>query len=116
MINFLNVKKDLPIVAHKVKYDRDKVLFKAFKKLGIENMMPKKERWRCTLVMCEREQEIISKSLEECVNHFNIKGRKDERLHDSMEDCLLTAQVYMELMKIAPPKIGELGFDFEEKD
>ena len=66
--------------------------------------------------MCERVPEILTKSLDECVKHFKIKGRKDKTIHDSGEDCLLTAQVYMELMKIAPPKIAELGFDFEEKD
>ena len=33
MINFLNEYKDLPIVAHYVNHDRDRVLTKAFKKL-----------------------------------------------------------------------------------
>ena len=87
MVNFLNVKKDIPIVAHKVKFDRDQVLRKAFMKLGIENMMPKKERWRCTLDMCDRVPDIFTRSLDECCKYFGLKGRDIEKTHNAVEDC-----------------------------
>ena len=41
LVNFLNERKDQPIVAHSVKYDRDKVLKPAFKKLDVLGMMPR---------------------------------------------------------------------------
>ena len=41
--------------------------------------------------MCDRDQEIQTRSLDECVKHYKIQGRADINKHDSMEDCLLTA-------------------------
>ena len=46
--NFLNIHPDFPIVSHNVKYDRDKVLRKAFEKLDAAHLMPPEKRWRCT--------------------------------------------------------------------
>ena len=37
LLNFLNERKDLPIVAHYVKYDRDDVLKPAFERLGMKD-------------------------------------------------------------------------------
>ena len=73
--------------------------------------MPRKDRWRCTLAMCERDPNIFTKSLDECLSHFGLKGRNEKLLHDAREDCELTAQVYMKLMQLPPMKIAKLGFD-----
>ena len=74
--------------------------------------MPRKDRWRCTLAMCDRVPDIFTRSLDECCEHFGIKGRKKNKAQDAVEDCTLTAQVYMKLMEIPPMKMGKLGFDF----
>ena len=50
---FLTECLDYPIVAHGVKFDRDKVLKPAFKKAGASHLMPPDARWRCTIDMSE---------------------------------------------------------------
>ena len=53
LVNFLNQKKDLPIVAHNVKYDRDQVLTPAFKRVKTEGFLPPEGRWKCTFEMTD---------------------------------------------------------------
>ena len=45
--------------------------------------------------MCDRDPNIFTKILDECLSHFGLKGRNEKLLHDAREDCELTAQVYM---------------------
>ena len=116
MVNFLNVKEDLPIVAHVARFDRDDVLAKAFEDLKMYDKMPKKERWRCTFEYSDRVPEVETRSLDELCKHFGIKGRADEDTHDAVEDCELTAQVYMKLMLIPPLKMATLGLGPFEED
>ena len=61
--------------------------------------------------MCDRVPEIETRSLDECCEYFGLKGRDMKKTHNAVEDCQLTAQVYMKLMDICPMKIGKLGFD-----
>ena len=77
LINFFDRKKDLPIVSHSVKHDRDKVLNPLFKKLGLEDKMPLKERYRCTVAMCDRLPDIEDRHLDQVLKYFKIPGRKD---------------------------------------
>lgn len=53
LVNFLNVKKDLPIVSHNVDHDRNKVLKKAFNRMELLDLLPKDDRWECTFMMAK---------------------------------------------------------------
>ena len=114
-MNFLNEKKDLPIVAHHVKYDRDDVLKPAFDRLGIKSRMPKDDRWRCTFMMTAREPKIKKRSLDAILEHYRFKSRANTDAHDAVEDCQLTAKVYMKLVQLPPPKTSQLGFEFNKE-
>ena len=111
LLNFLNEKKDLPIVAHFAKYDRDQVLLPTFKRLGMEKMMPPVERWRCTFEEAERVPDVKIRDLDTLLEHFGFEARDEDVLHNAVLDCQLTAKVYMELMKLPPRKVSELGFE-----
>ena len=110
---FLNKHKDLPIVAHGVKHDRDKVLTQAFKKVDNLDALPPKERWRCSLDLAD-EKKIPTKykSLDDLLVHFNLAKRDEDVKHDALKDARLAAQVYMCLMKAPKPKKTTLGFPF----
>ena len=110
LLNFLNEKKDLPIVAHFAKYDRDQVLVPTFQRLGIEKMMSPLERWRCTFELAERVPEVKIRDLDTLLEHFGFEARDEDVLHSAVRDCQLTAKVYMKLMKQPPLKVTELGF------
>ena len=51
------------------------------------------------------------KSLDNLLEHFGFEPRDEDVLHNAILDCQLTAKVYMELMKLPPPKVMELGFE-----
>ena len=115
LLNFLNDKKELPIVAHHVKYDRDDVLKPAFDRLGIKNKLPKDDRWRCTFLMSERDPKIKQRSLDAILKHYRFKPRANKDHHDAVEDCQLTAKVYMKLVKLPELKVSKLGFEFNKE-
>lgn len=77
LLNFLNVKKDLPIVAHCIKFDRDQVLKPAFKKLEMVDQMPEDTRWRCTLNMCDRVPDLDNMSLDGLLEYFGFEPRDE---------------------------------------
>lgn len=108
-MNFLN-EKNLPIVAHNVEYNRDDVLKPAFERLGIKSRMPKDDRWRCTFMMAERDPKIKVRSLDAILKHYRFKPRKNLDAHDAVEDCQLTAKIYMKLIALPPPRIPEPGY------
>ena len=113
LVNFLNEHPDLPIVAHKVKFDRDEVLKPAFKKVENDERLPKKERWRCTLAMAKVYGKIPVCFLDECLKHFKIEGRGDD-LHDAVTDARLAGELYMALMNQPVKKTRSLGFTIEQ--
>ena len=114
-MNFLNEKRDLPIVAQNVKYDRDDVLKPAFDRLGIKSKLPNDRRWRCTYLMSERDPKIKVRSLDAILRHYRFKPRTKKDHHDAVEDCQLTAKVYMKLAKLPELKVSKLGFEFNKE-
>ena len=48
LMNYFDINKDFPIIAHNVEYDRDKVLIPAFKKVDNLARLPPNDRWKCT--------------------------------------------------------------------
>jgi DNA polymerase III epsilon subunit-like protein len=48
LMNFLNLHRELPIVAHNAKHDRDQCLKPAFEKVGNLKNLAEEERWKCT--------------------------------------------------------------------
>ena len=99
LMYFLNAFKDQPIVAHYVEHDRDQVLSKAFEKASSQDILPPKDRWRCTFEMAKQLPGIKTCQLDDVLEYFNYERRDPEAKHDALEDCRLTAKVYMEMMK-----------------
>ena len=89
-MNFLNEEKDLQIVAHNVRYDRDFVLAKAFKKVGNEDKLPSIDRWDCTQLMAAYKLGSYLASLDELLYKFGLEERDEEEKHDALNDCFLT--------------------------
>ena len=117
LVSFLNTHKDLPIVTHNVAYDRDTVLSKAFEKVGNFDKLPPKERWKCTMKMAQGFPDITVWSLDGVLDHFGLEGRDEDKPHDALVDCILTAAAYMKLMTKPPPPTSSLGFKMNwEKD
>ena len=75
IMNYLNIMKDLPIVAHNVEYDRDKVLKPAFKKVGNLDAMPPDSRWRCTLELANKIPGLNMVTLDDALEHFGFERR-----------------------------------------
>ena len=113
LVNFLNTHKDLPIVAHPVDYDRDEVLKEAFEKVGNLERLPGKERWRCTWEMADRVPFLVHGGLDDLLEHFGHPRSDLEAYYDAMEDCILTAKVYMDIVKIPEKKERTHGFAHE---
>ena len=110
LVNFLNDHEDLPIVAHNVEYDRDKVLKKAFSKVNSPSILPPDDRWLCTFEMADVMLDLDSKTLDDLLEHFGFERREEDAHHEAIQDCELTAKKYMELMKTKKPKVSSLGF------
>ena len=70
LVNFLNTYKDLPIVAHNVDYDRDKVLKPAFAMVDNSSKLPSDERWGCTWKMAQDLYHDKNYSLDDVLVHF----------------------------------------------
>ena len=107
---FLTECLDYPIVAHGVKFDRDKVLKPAFEKVGASHLMPPDARWRCTIDMSEQCENLIEKSLDCCLDYWGFDQRDEAKPHDAMIDCHCAAKVYMKLMQLPPMKTVKGGF------
>ena len=110
LMNYLNTHKDLPIVAHYAKYDRDKVLYRAFKKVGNLDKLPPKERWRCTFDLACSIPDIKDTTLDGVLDYCNYERRDNDQPHNALTDCVLTAQIYMKMMTRPPPPVSKLGF------
>ena len=113
LTTFLNKHRDLPIVAHNIKYDRDQVLGPAYLKVKNFEGMPDHKRWKCTYQMSFRVEKMTHRTLDDCLEHFEFEPRDTDAVHDAMNDCILTAKVYMELAKIPEEKKWTLGFTKE---
>ena len=110
LVNFLNIKPDLPIVCHGVKYDRDKVLLPAFKRVDNVARFPPWYRWRCTLDYAERLPSLDSHHLDYVLERCGFKARREGSKHDARFDAKLVANCYMHLVKLPIPRPPELGF------
>ena len=56
---------------------------------------------------------MVHRTLDGCLEHFEYEPRDTDAVHDAMNDCILTAKVYMELAKIPEKKKWTLGFTKE---
>jgi len=110
LMNFLNAFEELPIVAHNVWHDRVQVLGPAFEKVGNASRLPKSDRWKCTVKMSDGIPGVSMRFLDDLLEHFGYERRDPEQAHDAVNDCRLTAKVYMDLMKISHLKKSHLGF------
>ena len=113
-MNFLNEHKDLPIVAHYVKHDRDKVLRPVFKSVDNEAAMPPDSRWRCTCEMAQEVTDLTVCTLDDVVTHFKIEGKGRGKYHEAFTDCELTAEIYKRMVNKQPKKKSPLGFVIPE--
>ena len=96
-----------------MKYDRDKVLRPAYEKLGAAHLLPPEKRWRCALELSERCQGLLVRTLDSVLEHFGFEPRDEEEKHSAIEDCELTAKIYMELMELPELKKATLGWTKE---
>ena len=90
MVKYFNVNKDIPIVAHNVVYDRDKVLKPAFEKVSNKSL-PMDSRWVCTCELSKEKTDLQNHSLEDVLEHYDFQGRDPKANHDAVTDCHLTA-------------------------
>ena len=110
LVNFLNQYPNLPIVAHNMTYDRDDVLRPVFKKLDIEKLMPKEQRWKCTVEMSKQWPKFIINSLDALLSYLGCEEREEDEKHDAVKDCQYAAQIYMKMAVMPPPKKAKLGW------
>ena len=109
-MHYLNNQRDLPIVAHYVNYDRDKVLRPAFKKVDNLDALPPNSRWRCTQEMGFKVPGLNMVTLDDALEHFGHDRRDVDKPHDALEDARCAAKVYMSIMAMPDMKKGKLGF------
>ena len=116
LINFLNKYPNIPIVAHAVKFDRDMVLMPALSRVNMQHLMPPKSRWRCTLDLSDRCQDLFGKELETIYTYFGYEERADEDQHEAEKDCEATAKIFMKLMELPPITKVEVDFSMNEEE
>ena len=109
LVKFLNVCKDLPIVAHNVDYDRDQVLKPAFNKI-CNKKLPLDNRWVCTKKMSYELTDLKGHSLDDVLEYFDFESRCPKTKHDSVTDCHYAAKIYMKMMEKPNEKKEQLGF------
>ena len=112
LVEYLNVNKDIPIVAHNVGHDRDKVLKPAFEKVSNKSL-PLDNRWVCTWEMSKEKTDLRAHSLEDVLDLYDLGGRDPKAKHDAVTDCHLTAKIYMKMME--KPDKKKDGFGFMDK-
>ena len=110
LATFLMKYPNLPIVAHNVQHDLDEVLMPAFDNVNNLERLPEAKRWRCTLEMSRQVPFLKFHGLDDLLEHFGFERRSLEVKHDAQADCILTAKVYMEIMKISVKQQPSLGF------
>ena len=110
MASFLNEHKDLPIVAHSAKYDRDEVLGPSYDQVGNRKNLPDAMRWRCTYELSYRLPEVGARNLDDILSKVGLERRRDGETHDAITDATLCGQAYMKLMRLPNPKKPHLGF------
>ena len=100
LLHFLNEHSDLPIVAHGVRHDRDRVLKPAFEKVDNLGQLPMRSRWRCTVAMSKQLPGLCFSHLNEVLEYCGF-DRRDEEYHCALKDCRLAAKVYMAMMNMS---------------
>ena len=65
--------------------------------------------------MSERDPKIKSRKLDAILKHYRFKPRENRDHHLAVEDCQLTAKVYMKLVKLPELKVSKLGFEFNKE-
>ena len=100
---FLNERKDLPIVAHSAKYDRDEVLGPAYDRVGNIKNLPDSSRWRCTFELSYRLPKSNARNLDEVLEALGMNPRKDDEPHNAIHDAMLCGEVYKKLIKLQNP-------------
>ena len=115
-MHFLNQRRELPITSFNVGYDRDKVLEPAFKRLDLDEMLAAQGRWRCSQELCKRTENWRLWSLDDALEHFGYRRRKEDAYHDALDDARLTAKVYMQAVQLAPLKEPDYGFVSQDGD
>ena len=108
--NFLNHRSNLPIVCHPVDFDRDKVLRDAFSSARSFSKLPDRSRFRCTFNMSRGLPGLKSRSLDDLLEYFGYKPREEDAKHNAVEDCELTAKVYMAILDKQEETKPSLGF------
>ena len=53
------------------------------------------------------------RTLDSVLEHFGFEPRDEEEKHSAIEDCELTAKIYMELMQLPELKKATLGWTKE---
>lgn len=103
MVAFLNERKDLPIVAHSAKYDRDEVLGPAFDRVENIRNLPDSSRWRCTYSLSFRLPKVGARNLDEVLVALGMEARKEDAPHNAIQDAMLCGEVYKKLIKLQNP-------------
>ena len=57
-------------------------------------------------MMSERDPKIKVRSLDAILKRYRFKPRENKDYHDAVEDCQLTAKVYMKLVKLPELKVS----------
>ena len=77
LVSFLHKEGTFPIIAHKVKYDRDQVLKPAFKRLRNCTGLPRDSRWICTMDLADQRPDLVprrvSRGLDSLLKHFELE-------------------------------------------
>lgn len=91
LANYLNKHQNLPIVAFNASYDRDDVLWPAFRKVGNAKGFPAENRWVCTCELAKERSDLVpadlSKNLDSLLGHFGLEKRDETMKHDAYIDC-----------------------------
>ena len=83
LANFLNGRKDFPIVVHNEYYDHWKVLKPAFDRVGNSKGLPKKERWRCTKKLAKQKLTQDAYFLDAVLESCGMEPRDGDECHDA---------------------------------
>ena len=108
--DFINQRKELPIVSFNAMYGRDQVLIPAFKRIKCGLMKKSLHRWRCAQEICKRTGNWRLWNLDEALEHFGFHRRPDDAFHDAVQDARLAAKVYMKASVLTPLKDEMHGF------
>jgi len=114
LMYFLNSHPEYPIIAQWAQYDRDSVLTPAFQRVSKASMLPMTSRWRCTVGLAQHMGLAPPYKLDDLLEKLGFERRHPQNKHKAMEDCQLTAKVYMALLKLSSDVKTKLGFVKDE--